>query len=194
MNTIKNIMITGYVLLNANISVAQNSDLPKLENDTLYTSSGYTITVNQTLKIGTGSTPDGDFKFIRRNSTGFGTLISTTDNNAYNKSQFSLPRNMAGHKGTVVKIVKRGSKKIGFTFEPLVTFGSGRYEIDVENAIAYGELVVPEEYKPKSKNNIIEIKNGISTADELLKLKKLKDDGILTQEEFDAQKKKLLER
>jgi len=34
---------------------------------------------------------------------------------------------------------------------------------------------------------------NISVADELLKLKKLLDEGVLTQQEFDAQKKKLLE-
>jgi|688.fasta_scaffold812981_1 hypothetical protein len=196
MTTIKKTLFTGTLILNSIISYSQESDLPKFENDTLYTSSGFKVTADQELKIGTGSTNDGDFKFIRRNSTGFGTLMTTTDNNAYNKSQLSLPRNMAGHKGKVVKIVRRGTKKMGFTYEPLVTFGVGKYEIDIENAIAYGELVVPDEYKPKSKNTntVVEIKQEVSIADELAKLKKLKDDGILTQEEYDTQKKKLLEK
>jgi hypothetical protein len=196
MTLIKKLFFSGTLLLNSAISYSQESELPKFENDTLYTTSGFKVTVNQELKIGTGSTNDGDFKFIRKNSTGFGTIMTTTDNNAYNKSQFSLPRNMAGHKGKVVKIVRRGTKKIGFTYEPLVTFGLGKYEIDIENAIAFGELVVPDEFKPKSKNTstVIEVKQEVSVADELAKLKKLKDDGILTQEEFDVQKKKLLEK
>ena len=176
------------------MSFAQNPELPKLENDTLFTSSGYKIYVGQTLTLGTGSTPDGDFKFIRQNSTGFGTIISTTDNNAYNKSQFSLPRNMAGHKCQVKKIATRGNKRIGFKYEPLVTFGVGKYEIDVDNAINSGELSVPDEFKPKAKSTVIEVKQQISVADELIKLKKLKDDGILNQEEYDTQKKKLLEK
>ena len=70
----------------------------RIVNDTLITKCGYKITVGQEINIGTGSTPDGDFKFIRRNSTGFGTMFITTNNNAYNKSEFSLQRSWAGHK------------------------------------------------------------------------------------------------
>jgi predicted Zn-dependent peptidase len=36
------------------------------------------------------------------------------------------------------------------------------------------------------------IQNQVSAADEILKLKSLLDSGILTQEEFDAKKKQLL--
>lgn len=165
----------------------------RLVGDTLITRSGFKITVGQDINLGTGSTPDGDFKFIRRNSTGFGTIMTMTNSNSYNKSQFSLPRNMAGHKGKVVKIVVRGNEKIGQTFEPLITFGSGRYEIDVDNAIISGEIIVPEEFRPKPKAAVIELKQNVSIADEIIKLKKLFDDGILTKEEYDIQKKKLLE-
>lgn len=177
-------------------SQEKDSTLPKVIEDTLFTTSGYKIVVGQDLSIGTGATPDGDFKFIRRNSSGFGTAMIMSDNNSYNKSQLSLPRNMAGHKGKVVKIVTRGNKKIGKTYEPLITFGSGRYEIDVDNAIASGELIVPDEFKPKPKvtTTVVEVKQKISVADELVKLKKLLDDGILTKDEYDAQKKKLLEQ
>jgi hypothetical protein len=173
---------------------SQDSTAPKLVEDTLFTTSGYKIIVGQDIHLGTGSTPDGDFKFIRRNSSGFGTAMMMTDNNAYNKSQLSLPRNMAGHKGKIVKIVTRGNKKIGQTYEPLITFGSGRYEIDVDNAIASGEIIVPDEFKPKPKNTttVVEVNQQISVADELAKLKKLLDNGVLTQAEYDAQKKKLL--
>lgn len=166
---------------------------PRMEGDTLITKSGFKITIGQDINLGTGSTPDGDFKFIRRNSTGFGTIMMMTDNNSYNKSQLSLPRNMAGHKGKVVKIVVRGNQRIGQTFEPLITFGSGRYEIDVDNAIAVGEIIVPEEFRPKPNATVVEIKQNVSIADELTKLKKLLDDGVLTKEEYDIQKKKLLQ-
>lgn len=178
-------------------SYSQNGGkLPKYIKDTLFTTSGYKIIVGQDINIGTGATPDGDFKFIRRNSSGFGTILVTTNNNDYNKSQLSLPRNMAGHKGKVVKIVARGNKKIGITYEPLITLGAGRYEIDTENAIAFGELIIPEEFKIKSKTttSVIEMQQPISIADELTKLKKLFDDGVLTKEEFELQKKKLLEK
>ena len=177
-------------------SYTQDKDnmLPKLVGDTLFSTSGYKITVGQEINIGTGTTPDGDFKFIRRNSSGFGTMMVMTDNNSYNKSQLSLQRNMAGHKGKVIKIVSRGNKKIGIMYEPLITFGSGRFEIDVDNAIASGEIVVPDEFKskPKQQSANVEVKQQMSVADELTKLKKLYSDSVLTKEEYEAQKKKLL--
>jgi hypothetical protein len=196
--TMKKILtaLTFTLLVSNAFSQDKENTLPKVVEDTLFTKSGYNIVIGQEINLGTGSTPDGDFKFIRRNSSGFGTMMVMTDNNAYNKSELSLPRTMAGHKGKVVKIVKRGNKKIGIDYEPLVTFGSGRYEIDVDNAIATGEIVVPDEFKPKSKTatTVVEVKQQISVADELTKLKKLYDDSVLTKEEYEAQKKKLLEQ
>ena len=188
--------LTFSLIFSNAFSQDNDNTLPKFVDDTLFTMSGYKIVVGQEINLGTGSTPDGDFKFIRRNSSGFGTMMVMTDNNAYNKSELSLPRTMAGHKGKVVKIVTRGNKKIGITYEPLVTFGSGRYEIDVDNAIAVGEIVVPDEFKPKPKTatTIVEVKQPISVADELMKLKKLYDDSVLTKDEFEAQKEKLLEK
>jgi hypothetical protein len=183
------------LIVSRTLSQENDSTLSKIVKDTLFTTSGYKIVIGEKVSIGTGSTPDGDFKFIRRNSTGFGTAMLMTDNNSYNKSQLSLPRNMSGYKAEVVKFVIRGSRKIGFRHEPLVTLGSGRYEIDVENAIASGELVVPDEFKPKAKSSTSgEPKQQLSVADELAKLKKLYDDGVLTKEEYEALKKKLLEK
>ena len=164
----------------------------KFTNDTIYLETGYKIYKGIELNIGVGATPDGDFKFIRRNSTGFGTLMEVTNNNSYNKSQLSLPRTFAGHKASVIKIVERGTKKMGFTYEPLVSFGSGRYEIDIDNAIATGELKVPDEFKVKTVKETIVIQQPTSVADELTKLKKLFDDGVLSKEEYDAQKTKVL--
>jgi Short C-terminal domain len=68
------------------------------------------------------------------------------------------------------------------------------YEIDVENALISNELVLPEQFK-KAKNDVpkqVIVSQQISIADELIKLKKLLDDGVLTKEEFESQKKKVL--
>ncbi|MES2429385.1 MAG: SHOCT domain-containing protein [Bacteroidota bacterium] len=189
------ILLVTTFLISTSYSQDSVMALPRVVEDTLFTTSGYKIIVGEDITIGTGTTDDGDFKFIRKNSTGFGTMMQTSNNNRYNKSELSLKRNMAGHKGKVVKIVTRGNKKIGKTYEPLITFGSGRYEIDVENAIASGEIVVPEEFRPKPKviTTVVEVKQSVSVADELVKFKKLLDDGIITKDEYEAQKKKLLE-
>ncbi len=164
-----------------------------MENDTLISKTGFKIYKGQVLEFGTGSTDDGDFKFIRRNSTGFGTAMTTTNNYNYNKMLFSLPRNMAGHTATVVKMVERGTKKSGFVYQPLVTSGGGlRYEIDVDNAINAGELKVPDEFMPKKNQTGVVIQQEVSVADELRKIKSLYDEGVLTKEEYEAQKAKLL--
>lgn len=41
-------------------------------------------------------------------------------------------------------------------------------------------------------SNNVNTQQGLSVVDELKKLKQLKDEGILTDEEFDVQKKKLI--
>lgn len=104
-------MKTFFSLIILSLSITSHSQT-KLENDTIYSSTGFKVFKGQELHIGTGSTDDGDFKFIRRNSSGFGTMMAMSNNNAYNKSELSLPRNMAGHKGKVVKLVTRGTKKM----------------------------------------------------------------------------------
>jgi len=63
-----------------------------------------------------------------------------------------------------------------------------------------GIYEIPVEEEPEvEETKIIKVKAGQSAeieknmvADELIKLKSLLDQGVLTQEEFDAQKKKLL--
>lgn len=82
--------------------VGENS-LARYVKDILFRASSYKIVIREKLIIGTGFAPDGDFKFIRRNSTGFGKTMLMTDDYSYNKCQLSLPRNMAGHRAELVK-------------------------------------------------------------------------------------------
>ena len=158
--------------------------------DTLYTASGFKVYVGQQLKIGVGSTPDGDFKYIRRSATSLFNYYSTTGYNALANSANALPRSLSGHQYEVLRIDKRGNKKNGFVYYPILK--QIRYEIDMDNAISFGEIVVPDEFKPKPKSTVIEVKQSLSVADEIAKLKKLRDDSVITNEEFESQKKKLL--
>ena len=98
------------------------------------------------------------------------------------------------HEYKVVRIEKRGNKKNGYSYYPIINVGAIRYEVDIENAISVGEIVVPDEFKPKKEGPVVVVKQEVSVADEIAKLKKLLDDGVLTQAEFDAQKKKLLDK
>jgi hypothetical protein len=189
-------MIRLLSLILCNIIVAsvfaQNPE-QKMVGDTLYTISGFKVTAGDKLKIGTGAMPDGDFKFIRKNA---GSLFAYNSSNGYQglaNQANSFSRREAGHEYKVIRIDKRGTRKTGYVWYPIIGDGIFRYEVDIDNAIAAGEINVPSEFKPKPIGTVVEIKQSISVADELTKLKKLYDEGVLTKEEYDAQKKKLLE-
>ncbi len=173
-----------------------NETLPKIVGDTLYTTSGFKIVKGQDIKIGTGSTPDGDFKFIRRSSASLFAYTSTTGYQGLANQANAFPRNKSGLKYMIKKIEKKGNEKRGYVYYAKISDGLLGYEIDVENAIASNELAIPNEFKPKLNNVpvVVEVKQQTSVADELVKLKKIFDDGIITKEEFDAQKKKILEK
>ena len=183
------------VLLTALIEATycQDSTLPKIENDTLFTTSGYKIVKKQMIKIGTGTMPDGDFKYIRASASSIISMTSTHGDRSADNARRAFPRHNSGTTFPVRRIDKLGNKKHGYVYYAKIGSAIIDYEIDVENAIASGEIVVPEEYKPKPKNQVIEVKQQISVADELAKLKKLLNDSTLTKEEYEAQKKKILD-
>jgi hypothetical protein len=177
-------------------SYAQESSLPRLVGDTLLTTSGYKMVEKQDVKIGIGSMPDADFKFIRINSGSLFAYSSTTGYNGLANQANSFPRNQSGLTYKIKRFERRGNRKHGYVFYAIIGGGLINYEMDVENAILSGELSVPDEFKTKPKTSItvVEVKQQISVADELGKLKKLYDDGILSKEEFEVQKKKLLDK
>lgn len=74
-----------------------------------------------------------------------------------------------------------------------VLFCSGMFSY--KNANEYAQEVFNTLYKAFNdfkENDEVNDNNVISSADEILKFKKLLDDGIITQEEFEAKKKQLL--
>jgi len=167
-------------------------NLPKFENDTLYTSNGFKVYAGLKLKIGIGSTNDGDFKYIRINQNSMFAYSSQTGYNGLANQANNFPRNQSGYTYEVKKIMERGNKKRGYVYYAKIVLGLTGYEIDVENAIKSGELEVSDEFKPKKVSSNIEIKQAPSPAEELKKFKELLDSGIITQEEFNKQKEKIL--
>lgn len=175
----------------ANTALAQDS-LPKIENDTLYTTSGYRIGEGQEITVGKGSLPDGGFFYIKRNTkAAIGINFESTKNGDKAMSD-AFPKHQYGQKFIVKKLRKDGSKKRGYNYMAIINSGPTKYEIDVENAITAGELKVPEEYKSAGQDT--QSAKEKDPTEELRKIKKLYDDGILTKEEYEAQKKKLLEK
>jgi hypothetical protein len=181
----KLLIVLVAVLSSAIASFAQ--ELPIIKGDTLYTTMGFKIVKGQSLKIGTGTMPDGDFKFIRLNSGSLFSYSSWDISQGLANQENALSRGKSGSLMKVVKLQKRGSEKKGFIYYVLLS-GFTRYEVDVENAIAVGEIVVADEFKPKTSLTA----QQPSAADEIKKYKALLDSGAITRAEYDAKKKQLL--
>lgn len=84
------------------------------------------------------------------------------------------------------KIIK--SKKMGDKTIAVVNPGGFNYAVDIDAAIQAGEILTAN----SSKGKTTPVSNT-SKADELKKLKELLDSGALTQEEYDQEKKKILD-
>jgi hypothetical protein len=159
-------------------ATAQKSE-SRYENDTLYTTSGFKIYKGQTLHFGKGTRPDGKFRFINIKS---------------DLSSYSLANNSI----VVKKLKNYGISVLGNGYIEIVgtiTFKDGSkgyidihmaFDRAIENSLNLpSELLVPDEFRNKKR---------LSVADEIIKLNKLYEDGILSKEEFETQKKKLLDR
>ncbi|WP_415328933.1 SHOCT domain-containing protein [Chryseobacterium sp. MMS23-Vi53] len=162
---------------------------PKFENDTLTTSTGFKVYVGLDLKIGTGSMNDGDFKFIRTNASSMFNYYSTTGYQGLANQANSFRRSNSGLTFKVKKIMTRGSKKNGFIYYAKIGSGMINYEVDLENAIKSGEITVPDEFLPKEKS---QNQNSETKYDRLKKIKELKDSGVLSEEEFQKEKEKIM--
>jgi hypothetical protein len=166
--------------------IAQETVLPRIDNHTLFTTSGYKIIEGENIKIGVGTMPDGDFKFIRRNA--YSLFNYTSEYRAAANSANAFNRTNSGLEYKVIRVERRGDKKHGFKYYAVINQSILRFEIDVDNAIAAGELVVPDEFKMKNNESM----SSASLGDELKKLKDLFDSGAITKEEYDTAKKKVL--
>jgi len=133
--------------------------------------------------LGQGSMPNGDFKYLQMG--GWGAILTYNQNKG--TEQFNIGK---GYSGTNVILKKiniyhiRGAKKVIF----IVGGGNiSNYWLYIEDAIQSCEIKDCIERKQQ-----VVIQQQTTPADELLKYKKLLDDGAITKEEYDAQKKKIL--
>lgn len=168
------------------------------QEDTVWLSDAVRFIVGHDVRVGSGSTDDGSFKYIRISSASW-THFSSSDgaNSRAANEAISLPVTFSGLKMHIKKLRVVGNKKRGYVI--YLVLGGGtltNYECDIVQAVKYGEIDCKNcESMRKSKiNTTTIINNGQSTADELAKLKKLKDDGVLTEDEFQIQKAKLLSK
>ena len=170
MNLIKNILI-AFLLLSPFISSAQKLKEYRASN-------GITYHPGDTIKVGLGSMPDGNFKYIQINQL----LPGPPDPRRSNS--LSARKDMSGS-GYVIKKIQNVRQMAGGekTVITVRTGGLPTCDIWIEEAIAACEVTPCNNSKSAPANSV---------ADEILKLKKLLDAGAINQAEYDAQKKKLL--
>jgi hypothetical protein len=136
-------------------------------------SNGITYKIGDEIKLGRGSDTNGKFVYVNIG----GWAVST------NPEQNRLPASSSGLIVTVKKINKYNHKRYKGVY---FTVGGGNitnYFLDVENAIQTCEV-----------ENCVQTSQGSTTDkfDQLSKLKKLLDDGVLSNEEYEIEKKKIL--
>jgi hypothetical protein len=193
------------LLLSPFVSTAQKTE-PYFNNDTLYTSGGYKIYKGQTLQLAGGTSAAGYFKFIKfhysmnRNDTYIlqnGSILVDKLKNFKNLGNDNYNIRITGT--ATYKDGKQAPVDIILEFEKAITSYDG----------VPGELTVAEEFKIKRTQTVtagskdqaapVETKGSgdikkLMVADEIKKLFDLYKAGALTKEEYETQKKKLLNR
>jgi hypothetical protein len=193
------------LLLSPLLSTAQRSE-PRFVNDTLYTSSGYRIYKGQTLQLANGTSAAGYFKFVKfhysmnRNDTYIlqnSTIMVDKLRNFKNNGNDNYNIRISGT--ATLKDGKKLPVDMFLEFDKAITSYDGMP----------GELTVAEEFRTirietvtaqtKNKTMPVEAKESgdikrLLVADEIKKLFDLYKAGALTKEEYEAQKKKLLDR
>ncbi len=162
-----------YLLLLSPIVLKSQQLVPRFENDTLYTTSGYKIYKGQTLNLAEGSGKDGKFRFIK---------IRGRDNDSKLTKKSFVVRKLSDFKisgiGNAFIRIQATDKDSEREIIFMLAFDRA---IESYPGLS-SELIVPDEFKKKKD----------SVADQISELYKLYQDSILTKEEFETQKKKLL--
>lgn len=140
---------------------------------------GITYMIGDSVKLGKGSGVNGAFLWLQMG--GWGAAMSYNVNKG--QDQFNIGRGFA-NMNVIIKNIKESKTKIGKKTYFVVNGNYTNYNLFIDDAIEACEV--------KPCNDANAPAPAVSVADELLKFKKLLDSGVITQTEFDNQKKKLL--
>lgn len=186
----KNLFTLGIIFLFSGFVFSQTENT--LKNDTLYLQKGGYLVVGQNLKLGKGTKDNGYFKYIEVSTSSMFRTVNTSGNNWGVQDANALSSQYNDLEGNIIRFEERGNKRTGKKYVAIIGIGEAkRYQVDIDNAATSGEIVL-DGYQSENTSVNSEPSKNISVADELLKLKELKDAGVLTEEEFNAQKEKIL--
>jgi hypothetical protein len=152
----------------------------KIKGDTLFLSNGLEFAIGQDLHFGLGSNmATRDFNYIY-----------TSPLNAFAPA-YKLGSAWANRQMRIKDFKRTYTKRTGEKY--YIILGGGNivpYWCEIEPALQAKEVIVNGFNDKDAATNL----TPVSVADELSKLKKLYDDSVLTKEEYEAQKKKLLDQ
>jgi hypothetical protein len=197
------------ILLLGPLYLTAQTNLPRFENDTLYTTSGYNIYKGQVLHLANGTSDAGYFRFIKFHA-GLGRTDTYTLQNSIivvDKLRSFKTSGLENHsiriEGTVTyKNNSTAKVDLVMDFEKASESYAG---LPAELTLPAGFITrqtepVTAETKKKftaaenKKQAVVEDIKSILVADEIKKLFDLYKAGALTKEEYEAQKKKLLDK
>lgn len=146
------------------------------------TTAGTVVHVGDTLRLGRGSLPTGEFQYV-----------FVPDNVFIGSKQQNFTSQMSNLSVRVKDIRLQRSRNFGDKTVAVIKANTLNGCVDLNAAEAAGEIITANTRSTAiSAAAPASAAPPLSTADELLKLKKLYDQHVLTKAEYDAQKAKLL--
>ncbi len=167
-----------FVLFISPLMLFGQKSSPRFENDTLYTSCGFKIYKGQTLKFSRGTGLGGSFRYIRLASGWHESILTNNQCVVKKLKRYNITSLGNAYIFVVATLTYKDGSKGDINFN--MAFD---HAIEGTPGFISSEVIVPEEFKNKP---------NISVSDEISKLYKLYQDSILSKEEFEIQKKKLL--
>ena len=183
----KNLLILLLTALSMN-TFAQSYEL---KNDTLHLPKGGFLVKGGDVAFGKGSKDNGYFRYIEVNAASMMRGVNTGGTNYGVQEMNAMSSQYNDLKGKIIRFEERGNRRTGKKWYAVIGVGEARrYQVDIENAITSGEIVIPG-VSYSNKSEAVAPKTT-SVADELLKLKSLLDQGLITEDEFAKMKADLL--
>jgi hypothetical protein len=177
------------VLLIVTNASAQNNI--SIKGDTLILNNHAKFWINEEVVFGQGTMPNKSYSYIYEAPNSLQKIIN-------NHKRKLLSRGHQGYKSKVVKFEKeigRNKKEYNYSIIVLETPEGKRYWCDVANAFNNQEIQfrTDESNVAQQKDTDANNNNSADVNAELSRLKKLLDDGSISQDQYDLLKKKLLD-